>query len=161
MKTTKNTNIINNDFSQSTNKMLIMSSKEEDNTGQPTVTNKNKKRKRKKPNLDLIESRQKTIKSGLSGSKNKQTSLKTKVTKKQNQTSDSTKKSSLNTNIQQNTIGKTTDGIQSEVNQNHLDNIVLMTPAPKLVTQLMTFLSEDLIERTLEVGIYTKFTLLN
>jgi len=147
METTKNTNTINNDFSQTTNKTSITSSKEDDNTAQTTVMNKSKKQN-SNPNLNIIESKPTT--SGPSKSKNDQPLLETKETGKQNQISDSTKKLSLNTNIQQNMIEKTTVGIQSEVNQNKLDSIVLMTPIPKLVTPLITFLSEELIKRTLE-----------
>lgn len=155
VETTKKMNTKNDDFSQTTNKTTIISSKQEHNTIVLPVTNESKI-KDSKPKLHLNESKHKSTKCGLTKSKNDQILNETEIIEKQNQITDSLKKLSLKAKIQQNNLGKTvTDKIQSEiidVNQNP-SNIVLMTPTPKLVMQLMTFLSEDLIKKTLEVFI--------
>lgn len=51
--------------------------------------------------------------------------------------------------------------IQSKINdidQNQL-NMIMLKPPPKIVERLLTFLSEDLIKKTLEVCIYIYFFL--
>jgi len=72
--------------------------------------------------------------------------------------------STLNINSQQinpvSTEEIVPDVIQSEVNdvnQNQQSVLYLIKPLPKLVDQLMTFLSEDLVKKTCEVFIYNYF----
>lgn len=63
--------------------------------------------------------------------------------------------------IDKNNPESTEKTIQSETNdidQSQL-NIIMLKPPPKLVEQLLTFLSEDLIKKTLEVFIYIYFIL--
>jgi len=77
--------------------------------------------------------------------------------------------STLNINSQQNNLVSTTeeigaDVIQSEVNdvnQNQPNVLYMIKPLPKLEDKMLSFLSEDLIQKTCEVFIYSYFNFRN
>lgn len=57
-------------------------------------------------------------------------------------------------------VNETQSGVNDTVNQK-ISNGLLLRPPPKIVNQLSTFLSEDLIKKTLEVFIYKYFNYIN
>jgi len=109
----------------------------------------------------------KKVKSELDQKSLAETTLEENQRKQQVELADSLHRlSTLNINSQQinNTVSTpediVPDVIQSEVNdinQNQPNVLYLIKPVPKLVKELITFLSEDLIKKTCEVFIYNYF----
>lgn len=163
---TKKTNTLNNDNIKE-DSTTLSSDKSENKLSQAGPSQLKNLNTQQKENDQKVNATKRSSSKGDSKKKKKKSKgLKSEsavvaIKQEQNQLTGSINQfSSLNINSRQDeaesNAGTITDQVQTEVNDNIL---VLMKPPPKLVDQMLTFLSKDLLTKTLEVLITNVFIL--
>lgn len=162
----KKTNSLNNDtiLKNSTNLSYVQCENKLSQAGPSQLKNLKTQKKENDKKINVIES---SLSKGDSKKKKKskdsksESTVGTKKEQKQNKLTDTIDQlSSLNMNSQldqaESNAGVVVEQVQSEVNENVL---IFMKPPPKLVDQMLKFLSQDLLNKTLEVLITNMFIL--
>lgn len=164
---TKKTNTLNNDTIKEDSNTTLSSDKSENKLSQAGPSQLKNLNTQQKENDQKVNATKRSSSKGDSKKKKKKSKgLKSEsavvaIKQEQNQLTGSINQfSSLNINSRQDeaesNAGTITDQVQTKVNDNIL---VLMKPPPKLVDQMLTFLSKDLLTKTLEVLITNVFIL--